>query len=114
MAAGQRDRRVKRSPASLPDALGRETIRRIRAALRHGHRPDLAASLQIAVKRRYVFIADASGWPLCRLRYTGSPDNWGLEMFEYSTETYDTSGEFMVARGSVETCVDAVIRGYHL
>jgi hypothetical protein len=99
---------------SIPEAVAAKAIEQLRAALRKDGRADLAASLLIEAKRVYLYVAMADGIPLCRLRYTGRMDNWDLQMFKWSTEGYDTSGEFMFGGGTIEECIDAAIEGYGL
>lgn len=47
----------------------------LRAALRRRGRPDLAESLLIEAKRGYVYLAEAEGSSICRLKHTGNARN---------------------------------------
>ena len=98
----------------MTEAVAADAIGRIRAALRKIGRGDLATSLVIEAKRSYLYVAEADGSPVCRLRYTGSMRDWDLQMFKWSTESYDTGDDFMFGGGSLEECIDAAIGGYDL
>jgi hypothetical protein len=100
--------------AAIPEAVVKEAIQRLREALKKLKRPDLASSLLIEEKRGYVYVAEADGSPICRLRYTGKLDDWDLQMFKWSTERYDTEGDFLFGGGTVEECIAAAIKGYQL
>lgn len=100
----------------IPEALAGETIRRCRDALRKMGRQDLASSLIIEAKRGFIYVKEGHGGPVCRLRYTGDPDDWDLQMFKWSTERYDTGGEFafLFGGGPPEECIESAVGGYHL
>ncbi|MBI2193115.1 MAG: hypothetical protein HYU36_14140 [Planctomycetes bacterium] len=98
----------------ISEGVAIEANQRLRAALRKGGRGDLASSLLIESKRGYLYIAEANGSPVCRLRYTGAMDDWDLQMFKWSTERYDTGGDFMFDGGTLEECIGAAIGGYQL
>ena len=49
---------------------------------------------------------------LCRLKYEGDINNWGLEMYKYSDMCYDVEGDFMFSGGTIEECFDAVASVY--
>lgn len=106
---------AKRTPSPpITQPVAEDAIRRLHAALRQSGRPDLAKSLCFQVTRNYVYIADAQGGPLCRLRYTGDRDYWVLNMFKWSTERYDTRNDFGFGGGTLPDCIDALLHGYRL
>ncbi|MBI4600553.1 MAG: hypothetical protein HY721_01195 [Planctomycetes bacterium] len=99
---------------SIPPKVAEKSIQGIRAALRKMGRADLASSMGIEVKRGFVYVAEADGSPLCRLRYLGKPDVWGLQMFKWSTESYDTEGDFPFGGGSLADCIGQALEVYNL
>lgn len=101
-------------PASIPKAVAISAVRRLRDALVKLGRGDLASTLIIEAKRGYVYVARTDGRPVCRLRYTGKTGDWDLQMFKWSSERYDTGGDFMFGGGTPEECMDAAIDGYRL
>jgi|GEM_PF-5266169 len=106
---------AKRTPSpSITEPIAEDAVHRLVSALKKCGRPDLAESLCFEVTRNYVYIADAQGGPLCRLRCTGDPDYWVLNMFKWSTERYDTRNDFGFGGGTPSECVDALLRGYRL
>src|SRR5439155_21492117 len=42
--------------------------------------------------------------PLCRLRYTGDADEWGLEIYKHSDDSYDQENDFPFPGGTPERC----------
>ncbi|MBI4564834.1 MAG: hypothetical protein HY716_09110 [Planctomycetes bacterium] len=65
-------------------------------------------------KRGYLYVAEADGKPVCRLRYTGKMDDWDLQMFKWSSERYDAGNDFMFGGGTLEECIGAAIQRYQL
>lgn len=107
--------RVAKGPNKIPEAVASEAIGRLRAALTKRGRPDLASSLRIEAKAGYIYVAEANGGPVCRLRYTGKVEDWDLQMFKWSDERYDTEGDFMFGGGTPEECLEAALdHGYSL
>jgi len=100
--------------ASIPEAVATAAGERLRDALVKLGRSDLASSLVFEAKRGYLYVAERDGKPVCRLRYTGKIDDWDLQMFKWSSERYDTGGDFMFGGGTLEECVDTAIGGYQL
>lgn len=108
-------RKTTRAPSpSITDAVAQQAVRGLHRALKNCGRPDLVSSLRIVVERNYVYLDDAQGGPLCRLRYTGNPDDWTLQMFKWSTERYDTRNEFGFTGGTLDDCMQAMLSGYRL
>jgi hypothetical protein len=98
----------------ISDNVAEEAIRRLLDALKKLGRGDLASLLLVQAKRGYLYVAEAGGRPVCRLRYSGKPDDWDLQMFMWSTERYDTGGDFMFGGGTLEECIGAAIDGCRL
>lgn len=108
-------RKTTRPPSpSITDAVAQQAVHGLHRALKNCGRPDLASSLLIVVERNYVYVGDAQGGPLCRLRYTGNPEDWTLQMFKWSSERYDTRNDFGFSGGTLQECMDALLRGYRL
>jgi len=103
-----------KKPDSIPEAVVASALQRLRDALVKQGRRDLASTLLIEAKRGYLYVAERDGKPVCRLRYTGKIDDWDLQMFKWSSERYDTGGDFMFGGGTLEECVDTAIGGYQL
>ena len=49
---------------------------------------------------------------LCRLEYTGDPENWSFAIYKYSDECYDNEADFPFGGGTVEECFDAAASLY--
>lgn len=99
---------------TIAGPVAQEAIEKLREALTRLDRDDLASSLVIEAKGGHIYVAEADGNPVCRLRYTGEADDWDLQMFQWSTETYDTRGDFMIGGGTLEECIGAATDGYEL
>lgn len=114
--AGASGRRVTAvvKPSVIPEALAKEAVDKLRQTLHKLGRRDLASSLLIEAKRGFLYVAEGDGKSVCRLRFTGKVDDWDLQMFKWSSERYDTGGDFMFGGGTLEECISAAIGGYRL
>ncbi len=100
--------------SAIPEALAKEAVDQLRQTLHKLGRRDLASSLLIEAKRGFLYVAEGDGKSVCRLRFTGKVDDWDLQMFKWSSERYDTGGDFMFGGGTLEECISAAIGGYRL
>ena len=48
--------------------------------------------------------------PICRLRYTGSMDDWEFAIFKYSDKCYDTDEWMFPGSGHVNGTVEGAMR----
>lgn len=101
------------SPRITPE-IAADALRRLADAMRACGREDLVDSLDYEVTPYYLYITDAQGGPLCRLRYTGDPNYWAMQMFKWSTERYDTRNEFGFGGGTLQECLEALLHGYRI
>lgn len=99
---------------SMTEEVAEQAVCSLRRALRTCGRTDLVSSLRLVVERRYIYVGDAQGGPLCRLRYTGNLDNWTLQMFKWSNERYDTRNDFGFGGGTMEECMRAMLSAYRI
>lgn len=78
---------------AIPEPARRGLVRRL--DLRRQQRwPDLR-ELNIRYRGAFAYIkgttSDDDSLPLCRLRYVGSPDNWGFAIYLASKDGYEDS-----------------------
>ncbi len=77
----------------IPDGTRRALARRL--DFRRQQRWPELAELPIRYRATFAYIAAATGdddpLPLCRLRYLGSPDNWGFAIYLASKDGYEDS-----------------------
>ena len=98
----------------MTEEIAADAVRRFARAMQACGRDDLLDSLCCKVTPNYIYTTDAQGGPLCRLRYTGDPGYWELNMFKWSSERYDTRNEFGFGGGTLPECLDALLHGYRL
>jgi len=82
----------------IPDSARRALARRLDLH-RQDRWPELT-DMNIRYRSSYAYIdgtADNDTMPLCRLRYLGSPDNWGFAIYLASKDGYEDS---ILPRGS--------------
>jgi hypothetical protein len=48
--------------------------------------------------------------PICRLKYTGSPDKWDFAIFKYSSETYDSQEWFFPGSQFVDGTIEGALK----
>lgn len=107
-------KRTRPASPSMTEDVAEKAVRSLHRALRNCGRADLVSSLLLVVERKYIYVGDAQGGPLCRLRYTGNPDDWTLQMFKWSSERYDMGNDFGFAGGTMEECMRAMLSGYRI
>lgn len=106
---------TKRAPSPrMTEEIASDAVRRFARAMQACGRDDLLHSLRYEVTPHYIYTTDAQGGPLCRIRYTGDPDYWALQMFKWSSERYDTRNDFGFAGGTLPECLDALLHGYRV
>ena len=96
---------------AIPDTVRRALTRRLEAR-RQERWPELA-ELAIRYRGSFAYVegttSEDEAMPLCRLRYLGSPDNWGFAAYLASKDGYEDStlprGSFT---GTPEEALDCV------
>jgi hypothetical protein len=106
---------AKRAPSPrITEPIAEDAVRHLARAMQQCGRDDLLDTLRYEVTRNHIYVTDGQGGPLCRLRYTGDPDYWALNMFKWSSERYDTRNDFGFGGGTLPECLDALLHGYRL
>jgi len=110
----------------MPDEVRQKALRRLRRLVKKYRKHGVADIIGI-FKGRYLYVdwTDEASIlfanlikrklkpsKLCRLKYEGHINNWGLEMYKYSDMCYDVEGDFMFGGGTIEECFDAAASVY--
>ena len=78
---------------AIPDGARRALARRLE--LRRHERWPALVDLAVRYRGSFAYITGATeegdSLPLCRLRYVGSPDNWGFAIYLASKDGYEDS-----------------------
>ncbi|MGI5864127.1 MAG: hypothetical protein ACOX6T_19025 [Myxococcales bacterium] len=103
--------RQKKALSGVPSKVRKEVIARLEPQMERYIESGAADEFDLSFKGKYLYVAAKSYCGrrsqrtlLCRLRYTGKPESWGFEIYQYSTSDFDSDGEYPFSGGSVEKC----------